>query len=182
MRQYIVSQEVQMLELKRIPKPVIAMVNGPVVGAGCGFFLSSDIVIASEDATFGFGFVRLGFHPEVGITYTLPRLIGMPKACELLFCGKTIDAKEAERIGLINQVVSRDKLVSVTRELALSLARGPSIAIGLMKISLHQTMDDGLRSALEAEARANAICDITEDKKEAIKAFLEKRAPIFQGK
>jgi len=182
MRQAIASQEKQMFDLRKIPKPVIAMVNGPAIGAGLGFFLSCDMAVASEDAVFGFGFVRLGLHPEVGITYILPRIAGMAKACELIFLGKTIDAKEAERIGLVNLVVSRDKLVSTTRELALSLVKGPSVAIGLAKISLYQSWDEGLRSALENEARANAICVTTEDFKEAVKAFREKRPPVFQGK
>ena len=121
MRENIISQERQMLELRKLPKPVIAMVNGPVVGAGLGFFLSCDMAIASEDATFGFGFVRLGLHPEAGITYILPRVIGMFKACELLFLGKTIDAKEAEKLGLVNMVVPKEQLASTTREFASNL-------------------------------------------------------------
>ena len=178
----IISQERQMLDLRKLPKPVIAMVNGPVVGAGLGFFLSCDLAIASEDVTFGFGFVRLGLHPEAGITYTLPRLIGMFKACELLFSGKTIDAKEAEKLGLVNMVVPKEQLVSTTREFASNLVKGPSVAIGLAKISLYQTWTDGIRSALENEARANAICSTTDDYREAKKAFREKREPVFKGR
>ncbi len=177
MRQEIASQEKHMLDLRKIPKPVIAMVNGPAIGAGLGFCLSSDIIIASEDATFGFGFVRLGLHPEVGLTFILPRIVGIAKACELLFLGKVIDAKEAERMGLVNLVTPKDKLLSATRELAIHLAKGPSIAIGLTKISLYQSWGEGLRSALENEARANAICVSTEDFKNAVRAFREKRPP-----
>ena len=106
----------------------------------------------------------------------------MAKACELLFTGKTIDAKEAERMGLVNQVVPKDQLMSTTRELALSLAKGPLVALGLTKLSLLQAWGNGLWSALENEARANAICAITEDQKEATKAFREKRSPVFRGK
>ena len=98
MRSGIAAQETQMLDLRKIPKPIIAMVNGPAIGAGLGFCLSCDIIIAADDAAFGFGFVKLGLHPEEGITFLLPRIVGMAKACELLFLGKTIDAREAERI------------------------------------------------------------------------------------
>lgn len=181
-RNAIISQEKQMLDLRKIPKPVIAMVNGPVIGAGLGFCLSSDIIIAAEGAIFGFGFVRLAVHPEVASTFILPRVVGIAKACELLFTGKTIDAKEAERIGLINQVVPLEKLLETTRELALSLVKGPSLAIGLAKMSLYQSWGEGARSALENEARANAICMASEDFKEAVAAFREKRPPAFQGR
>jgi 2-(1,2-epoxy-1,2-dihydrophenyl)acetyl-CoA isomerase len=177
MRQKIASQEKQMLGLRKIPKPVIAMVNGPAIGAGLGFCLSSDIIIASEDATFGFSFVRLGLHPEAGLTFILPRIVGIARACELLFMGKVIDAKEAERIGLVNLVTPKDKLLSTTREFATKLAKGFSIAIGLTKISLYQSWGEGLRSALENEARANAICVSTEDFKNAVRVFREKRPP-----
>ncbi len=182
MRQLIMSQEKQMLDLRRIPKPVIAMVNGPVIGAGLGFFLSCDLAVASESAVFGFGFTRLGLHPEVGITHSLPRIVGTVKAFELLFLGKTIDAKEAEKLGLVNMVVPGDKLEGATRELALNLAKGPSIAIGLAKMSVYSSWAEGTRAALENEARANAICATTEDYKEAVAAFREKRAPVFKGK
>lgn len=182
LRNRIASQETQMFDLKKIPKPVIAMVNGPAIGAGLGFCLSSDIIVAAEDATFGFGFVKLGLHPEVGISYILPRIVGIAKACELLFLGKTIDAKEAERIGLINSAVPKDKLLDATRDIAVSLSKGPSIAIGLTKISLYQSWAEGLSSALENEARANGICITTEDQKEAVNAFREKRPPVFRGK
>ena len=92
------------------------------------------------------------------------------------------DAKEAEKLGLVNIVVPEDKLVSTTRELALDLVKGPSVAIGLAKISLYQSWAEGFRSALENEARANAICVTTEDYNEAKKAFREKRNPSFKGR
>ena len=180
-RDAIAAQEKQMFELRRIPKPAFAMVNGPAIGAGLGFFLSCDLAIASEDATFGFGFVRLGLHPEVGSTYILPKLVGMARACELLFLGKTIDAREAEKVGLVNMVVAREDLERETRGFARRLAEGPSVAIGLAKISLYQSWTPGISAALENEARANAICGTTEDYREAVAAFREKRKPVFRG-
>ena len=181
-REAIIAQEKQMFALRKIPKPVIAMVNGPVIGAGLGFFLSCDMAIASEEASFGFGFVKLGLHPEVGSTYILPRLVGIARACELLFLGKTISAEEAKNLGLVNVVVPKEKLLETTRELALNLAKGPSVAIGLAKISLYQSWAEGTGPALENEARAIAICGTTEDYKEAVAAFREKRQPVFKGK
>jgi len=171
-----------MLDLRRIPKLVIAMVNGPVIGGGLGFFLSCDVAVASEDAIFGFGFTRLGLHPEAGITHVLPRLMGHFKACEILFLGKTIDAKEAEKLGLVNTVVRGEKLESTVMELAVNLAKGPSVAIGLAKMSIYSSWAEGTRAALENEARANAICATTDDYKEAVTAFREKRNPVFKGK
>jgi 2-(1,2-epoxy-1,2-dihydrophenyl)acetyl-CoA isomerase len=170
------------LNLRKMLKPVIVSVNGAAVGAGCNLALAGDIIIASENARFGEVFVNIGAHPDWGGTYFLPRLVGVTKACELFFTGKTLDAKEAERIGLVNEVVPADLLETRTRELALSLARGPSVAIGLIKNSIYQGLETDLASALENEAKAQALCFLTDDLKEGLKSFLEKRPPAFTGK
>lgn len=170
------------LNLRGMAKPVIAAVNGPAVGGGCSLALTCDIIVASEQARFSVPFVNIGLHPDGGLIYFLPRLVGIAKACEMVFTGKVIDAQEAERIGLVNRVVPAELLESTTKELALSLARGPSVAIGLAKMSLHRGLSMDLASALEVEATAQIICSSTEDVKEGIRAFREKRKPMFEGK
>lgn len=170
------------LNLRNMPKPVISAVNGAAVGVGLGFALAADIIIASEDARFGHAYANIGLMSDGGSIYFLPRLIGVSKACELMFTGKIIDAKEAERIGLVNQVVPADRLESVVKELAHRLARGPSMAIAMQKISLYQGLLMDLPTAIEWEARAMSLCMLSEDMKEGIKAFKEKRPPLFKGR
>lgn len=170
------------LNLRNMTKPVIAAVNGPAFGGGCSVALSCDIILASEHAKFNASFVNVGIHPDSGLIYFLPRLIGIAKACEMIFTGETIDAKEAERIGLVNRVVPARLLYPMTNELAKRLARGPSVAIGLAKVSLYQGLTMDLISVLEAEARAQSMCFLTEDFKEGINAFREKRKPRFKGR
>jgi 2-(1,2-epoxy-1,2-dihydrophenyl)acetyl-CoA isomerase len=167
------------VNLRGIAKPTLAAVNGPAIGAGFSLALGCDIILASEGAKFSVGFVRMALHPEGGVTYILPRILGTARACELIFTGKTIDAKEAERIGLVNQVVPHEQLEIRVKELANTLARGPAMALGLSKISLYQALDISLASAVGREARAQTICMCSEDVKEAVSAFLEKRSPNF---
>lgn len=162
------------LNLRKMEKPAIAAVNGPAVGGGCNLALACDIIIASEKASFGEVFVRVGLHPDMGGSYFLPRLVGTAKACELIFTGKVIDAREAERIGMVNQVVPHELLETTVMDLARSLAKSSSVALGLSKRSIYQGMAMDLPSALEMEARAQAICVLSEDAKEGARAFLEK--------
>lgn len=168
--------------LRSLPQPVIASVNGAAVGAGCSFALACDIIIASENARFNQGFVNIGLLPDSGGSYFLPRLIGVAKACELIFTGDMIDAREAERIGLINKVVPADRLATTTRELALRLAKGPTVALRLAKTCLYQGLEMDLASVLEHETDAQTVCILTEDCKEGLKAFAEKRPPVFKGR
>jgi len=170
------------VNLRNTAKPTLAVVNGPAVGAGFSLALGCDIILASEGAKFSVGFIRMALHPEGGVTYLLPRILGIARSCELIFTGKTIDAKEAERIGLVNQVVPHEELEVRAKELANSLARGPAMALGLSKISLYQALDMSLHSAIEREARAQTICMCGEDLREAVSAFLEKRPPNFSRK
>ena len=168
--------------MRNMTKPIIATINGHAVGAGFTIALACDIRIASEEAQLGAPFVNVGLVPELGSTYYLPRLIGIARACELVFTGKIIDANEAEKIGLVNQVVPADQLAAVTKEMALGLAKGPSAAIGLAKMSIYQGLGMDMSTAIEWEARAHSISMLTEDMKEGIKAFKEKREPQFKGK
>ena len=168
--------------MRNIPKPVIAAVNGPAIGGGCILAMACDIIIASEEASFGSGFVSLGLHPDSGGIYLLTCLIGVARACEFIFTGKIIDAREAERIGMINQVVPKDKLDDTVKGLASRLAQGPTKAIGLAKSTLYQQLTMDMNSALELEAISAGLCFATEDAQEGINAFVEKRKPVFRGK
>jgi enoyl-CoA hydratase/carnithine racemase len=167
--------------MRTLPKPIIASLNGAVAGAGACIALAADIRIAAEEAKIAFVFVKVGLAgTDMGATYLLPRAVGLVKAAELLMTGDFIEASEAERIGLYNRVVPRDYLATTTRELAEKLAHGPALGIAKTKEMLNREMHMGLDSALEAEAVAQALCMQTPDFKEAHAAFLEKRQPKFE--
>jgi len=168
--------------LNNIEKPIIASINGVAVGGGCTMTLSCDIRIASEEARFQLPFTRLGICTEIGSTYLLPRLIGMGKACELLLTSKMIDAKEANEMGLVNQVVPASELVKTTYEMARNIAKFPPLSVKMNKRGLYQSMNSDLTSQLRYEALASAYLRDTEDAKEAIQAFQEKREPIYKGR
>ncbi len=170
------------LSLRNLRKPIIAAVNGPAMGAGCAMAMACDITIASETATFSMAFVNVGYHPDAGASYFLPRLVGVNKACELIFTGKTIDAGEAERIGLVNRVVPADVLLATAKELAVSLANGPSMALALAKTCIYNGLQVTLEQALENESQAACLILQTEDQKEGTKAFREKRKPRYKGR
>ncbi len=165
-----------------LPKPTIAMINGPAAGAGLALALACDLRIAGVSARLVTAFVRVGFSGDFGGTYFLTRLVGTAKARELYFTGRPVDADEALSLGLVNRVVPDEELASVTMELARSLAQGPSIALGLMKRNLDCAEGGGLAELLDMEAAHQVQTGRTEDHREAAKAFVEKRAPIFTGR
>lgn len=163
--------------------PTIAAVNGPAVGAGLGVALSCDIRIASDRARFSMIFVRRAIVPDTGLTYLLPRLVGMGMACELTFTGDIIDAQEALRIRLVNRVVPHDQLMDAAREMAAKIARNPPITVRCAKRALyHGAGNVDLADQVDYEAHLNSINARTEDRLEGSKAFLEKREPLFKGK
>src|SRR2546425_2884 len=167
--------------MRALPKPIIASLNGTTAGAGACIALASDIRIAAEEAKIAFIFVKVGLAgTDMGATYLLPRVVGLAKATELLMTGDFIEAAEAERIGLYNRIVSRAELQSVTREFAQKLARGPALGIAKTKEMLNRELHMSFASALEAEAVAQALCMQTPDFKEAHAAFLEKREAKFE--
>ena len=166
--------------MRALPKPIIASLNGTVAGAGACIALASDIRIAAEEAKIAFIFVKVGLAgTDMGATYLLPRVIGLAKATELLMTGDFTSAEEAERIGLYNRVVPRERLESATREFAEKLVHGPALGIAKTKEMLNREMHMGFESALEAEAVAQALCMQTPDFKEAHAAFIEKRPALF---
>jgi enoyl-CoA hydratase/carnithine racemase len=167
--------------MRALPKPIIASLNGTVAGAGACIALASDIRIAAEEAKVAFIFVKVGLAgTDMGATYLLPRVVGLAKATELLMTGDFVEAAEAKRIGLYNRVVPRDQLETETREFAEKLARGPALGLAKTKEMLNREMHMGFESALEAEAVAQALCMQTPDFKEAHAAFVEKRPAKFK--
>jgi 2-(1,2-epoxy-1,2-dihydrophenyl)acetyl-CoA isomerase len=169
------------LAMRDAPQPIIAAVNGPAAGAGMNVALACDIRIASTTAKFGETFVNRGLHVDWGGTYFLPRLVGMAKACELIFTGRVIEAEEALALGIVSQVVPLEELLPTALALARAIADGPPIAIRLAKRALYHNQDVDLRAALEFETYAQNICAETADAQEGIRAFVDKRTPRFRG-
>ncbi len=168
--------------LHELPKPTIAMINGPAAGAGLAFALACDLRTASASARLVTAFVKVGFSGDFGGSFFLTRLVGTAKARELYFTGRPVDAQEALSLGLVNRVVPDDQLADATMELARSLAQGPQIALSLMKRNLNCAESSGLAELLDLEAANQVLTGRTEDHREAAKAFVEKRAPMFIGR
>jgi 2-(1,2-epoxy-1,2-dihydrophenyl)acetyl-CoA isomerase len=168
--------------LHEMPKPTIAMINGPVAGAGLSLALACDIRIAAESARMGTAFARVGFSGDFGGTWMLQRLVGPAKARELYFTGELMDAREAERLGIVNRTVPDDRLREETMALAQKIVNGPPIALARMKQNLNQALVSDYSTLLQAEAEGMIMTGMTQDHREAARAFLEKRAPVFQGR
>ena len=167
--------------LHTMPKPTIAMVNGHAVGAGLSLALACDLRIASENAKLGTVFRNVGFSGDFGGSWFLPRLVGMEKARELYFTGEILEASEAKRIGMVSRVVSHEELEAETMKLASHLASGPTLAYARMKENLNRTWSQDLLPHLDQEALNMRLSGGTMDHREAAKAFVEKRAPVFRG-
>jgi 2-(1,2-epoxy-1,2-dihydrophenyl)acetyl-CoA isomerase len=170
------------LALHRIPKPVIAKVNGVAAGAGANLALGCDLIVASESARFSEIFARRGLSIDFGGSWLLPRLIGMHRAKELAFFADIIGAKEAADFGLVNRVVPAGQLDAFVTDWADRLAAGPPLALSLTKRLLTNSFSMSMDEALEAEGMAQTVNAGTEDAPEAIRAFLEKREPKFKGR
>jgi enoyl-CoA hydratase/carnithine racemase len=167
--------------LARFEKPVIAAINGPAVGAGLDLACMCDIRISSSGARFGSTFVKIGLIPGDGGAYVLTRAIGFPRALELILSGRLIDALEAERIGLINEICEPDDLMETAHKRALKIAANAPLAVRLSKSAVYQSYDLGLEAALNLAATYQGIAQNTADHDEGIKAFLEGRMPEFKG-
>jgi len=168
--------------LHEIEKPTIAMVNGVAAGAGLSLALACDLRIAAPSARFVTAFANVGFSGDFGGSYFLSKLIGTGKARELYYTAASIDAADALALGIVNQVAPEEELVSTTGAFAARLARGPRVAFGLMKRNFNAAESGTLSELLELEARHQIETGRTEDHREAARAFVEKRKPIFRGR
>jgi 2-(1,2-epoxy-1,2-dihydrophenyl)acetyl-CoA isomerase len=169
------------IELWNLPKPVIAAVNGVAGGGGLSIVLASDIIIASENASFGSFFIRRAAVSSGYTGFLLPRLIGPHKAKEMMFTGDVIGAREAERFGLVNHVYPADEFESKVTEFAEKLAKGPAKALSLVKRLVNDSLSMSIESVGRLEGLTVEICSQSEDLKEAALAFVEKRTPKFKG-
>jgi 2-(1,2-epoxy-1,2-dihydrophenyl)acetyl-CoA isomerase len=175
------SQELSWL-LYNIPKVTIAAVNGHAMGAGLGVCLSCDLRIASAQAKFGTAYAKVGFGGDFGTTWLLARYTGAAKAKELYFLGDIIDADEAHRLGLVNRVVAHEELSSQISDIATRIANGPLTSYRYMKANVNLAMNTDFRTLLDREAETHLRCGLTEDHKEGVRAFLEKRKARFTGR
>ena len=168
--------------LTSLEKPVVAAVNGVAAGAGVSLALACDLKLASDKASFVQAFVHIGLVPDSGSTWFLPRLVGLTKAMELALLGDKVSAEEAARIGLINRVVPHDALMPEALTLAERLAQMPTRAIALTKRAFYKGLTVPLSEQLAYEAHLQAIAGKTEDHREGVRAFFEKRKPVFRGR
>jgi len=176
----------QMHELSRVlydmPKVTIASVNGFAMGAGLGVCLACDLRIASGQARFGTAYAKVGYGGDFGTTWLLTQYVGGPKAKELFFLGDIIDANEAHRIGLVNRVVPHDSLQSEVSNTASRIAQGPLTSFRYMKANINLASSADFRTMLDREAETHMRCSMTDDHKEGVRAFMEKREPKFVGR
>jgi 2-(1,2-epoxy-1,2-dihydrophenyl)acetyl-CoA isomerase len=169
------------LPLTKLEKPVVVAVNGHAFGAGLSLALAGDIVLVADDAKLCFAFAKVGLVPDSGALFHLPRLIGLNRAKELVFTARVFTPAEAVELGLVNRAVPSDELQGEARALARSLADGPGVAFGLAKTLLNQSPLMRFEDMIELEAYAVSVATATRDHAEGIAAFLEKRAPVFDG-
>lgn len=170
------------LAMYELDIPIIAAVNGPAIGAGCDLTCMCDIRIAGESARFAESFVKLGIIPGDGGAWFLPRTVGFSKAAEMAFTGDQIDAKEALACGLVSRVVPDAELMDAARELARRIAVNPPHALRMGKRLLREGQRSDLRTLLDMSASMQALSHLTDDHREAVTAFVEKRKPVFKGK
>jgi 2-(1,2-epoxy-1,2-dihydrophenyl)acetyl-CoA isomerase len=175
------SEEVSLL-LHEIPKVTIAAVNGPAAGAGFSLCLACDIRIASDQARMGTAFARVGYSGDFGGSYFLTKIVGTAKARELYFTAEMLTAEEALKEGIVNRVVPAASFADEVHTFARRIASGPRVAYSYMKANLNAAASSDARSMLEREALGQSLTGLTEDHKEAVKAFLEKREPKFHGR
>jgi enoyl-CoA hydratase len=170
------------LAVRELPCPSIAALNGAAIGAGLAVALACDLRVVARDARLGLNFTRLGIHPGMGSSWTLPRLVGPAHAADLLLTGRSVDAAEALRIGLVNRCVERDAVVATALALAAEIAAAGPIAVRGTKRALARALHVELSDQLDFEAEQQAICYESADLEEGLRAIREKRPPRFEGR
>ncbi len=170
------------LSLLDLEVPTIAAMQGHAIGGGLGLAVVCDLRVANREARYGANFVRLGLHPGMATTYILPRLLGLPRALELLLTGRIVSGAEAAELGLVNYAVEADRVTEKARELASEIAACAPLAVRWTKHSVYRGIDWDPRRAAELEAHAQSRTLETEDAREGIRALLEKRDPVFRGR
>lgn len=168
--------------MRQMPKPLICRLNGVAAGAGCSLALACDMIIAAENASLIEVFVNIGLVPDSGSSFFLPRLVGYQKAFELCAKGSKISAAEALQLGIVNKVVAPEELDAAIKEQTDYFATAPTYAIGIMKKMLNKAMHSGLDEMLEYEALCQEMAGSSDDYKEGVQAFSEKRKPEFKGR
>jgi 2-(1,2-epoxy-1,2-dihydrophenyl)acetyl-CoA isomerase len=171
-----------LLRIAQMEKPWIAAVNGPAVGGGCSLALVCDLVLASESAYLSAGYIKIGLMMDMGLTYLLPHLVGLRRANELAFFGERIPASQAVEFGLVNRAIADGDLMQISQEWAHRLAQAPTRAIGANKIAMRRAMHSTYSQALDWEALALPMIAQSDDLREGLSAFLEKREANFRGK
>lgn len=165
-----------------MPKPTIAAVNGFAVGAGFCIAMQADLILASDKAKFGMAFANVGLIPDLAGMYTLPRLVGLQRAKELVFTGRTIGVEEAKEMGIVNQIIPHEELMTEAKKLAVKLAKGPRVAYRMAKSVINDSVNMTLEQLLDLEPYAQAICFESRDHKIGVEAFFKKEKPVFIGK
>ena len=170
------------LTVRELPCPTIAAINGAAVGAGLCVALACDLRVASRSARLGLGFTRLGLHPGMGATWTLPRLIGTPQAAELLYTSRIVSGEEAAVLGLVNRAVENEAVVPTARALAMEIAANAPLAVRGVKRALARSQEATLEDQLSFEADEQAGCFESRDVHEGLAAAIAKRTPVFEGR
>jgi len=170
-----------LIRMRYMPKPVVAIVQGAAAGFGLSLVLAADLALAADDAVFTSGYIHLGTSPDGGMTATLPHIVGIKHAAELMLLGDRFDAQRALALGLVNRVVPAGALDAEAAALAARLAAGPLHAYGRTKALLQATIGDAFDAQLRRETESFAACAATDDFAEGVRAFLEKRRPVFTG-
>ena len=171
-----------MMKLSRLPVPLVCAVNGVAAGVGCSLALAGDFVLAARSAYFLQAFVNIGLVPDGGASWMLPRLIGKPRATQMMMLGERIGAEQAADWGMVYKCVDDDALAAEAMALAERLAAGPTVALGIMRQNLARALDSDLSAALVTEAEGQKVAGDSEDSREGVRAFLGKRKAQFQGK